>query len=96
MVSATTRNFLEGDPEERLVILVFVAVGLGIAALGVAVAANTLWRFAQVPAAVRAHRTREAGASIGKVTYEIVMGVLLFGICFAMITIVLLFDQLQS
>ena len=90
MISATTRNFLEGSPGERFVILVFVAVGLCIAAIGVAVGGNTLWRFAQVPAAVRAHGTREAGASLGKVAYEIVIGVFLFCICFAVITLVLL------
>ena len=93
MFSATTRNFLEGDAEERLAILVFVAVGLGIAAMGVAVAANTVWRVAQLPAALRARGIPEAGPSPGKVAYEIVTGVFLFGICFAMITVVLLFAE---
>ena len=90
MVSATTRNFLEGGPGERFVVLVFVSVGLAIAATGVAVAANTLWRFAQVPAAVRMRRSRGAGPSLGKVAYEIVVGVFLFGMCLAMITLALL------
>jgi len=93
MISATTRNFLEGGTEERLAILIFVSVGLGIAAMGVAVAANTVWRVAQLPAALRARGIPEAGPSPGKVAYEIVTGVFLFGICFAMITVVLLFAE---
>ncbi len=75
MISATTRNFLEGGTEERLAILMFVAVGLGIAAMGVAVAANTVWRVAQLPAACARAAPARPGPSLGKVAYEIVMGV---------------------
>jgi uncharacterized membrane protein YgcG len=49
MTWATTRNYLEGTPGERIVILVFVAVALGIVALDVVLAANTVWRLATLP-----------------------------------------------
>jgi uncharacterized membrane protein YgcG len=90
MVSATTRNFLEGSTSERFVILLFAAVGLGIAATGAAIAVNTAWRLSTLPAALRARSGREGGPALAKTAYEIVMGVFLFGICLAMITLALL------
>ena len=90
MVSATTRNFLEGTASERFVVLVFAGFGLGIAATGAAIAVNTVWRLSTLPAALRARRGREGGAALAKAGYEIVVGVFLVGMCLAMITLALL------
>jgi uncharacterized membrane protein YgcG len=102
MISATARNYLEGAPSERIVILVFVAVALGILALDVALAANTIWRLATLPRNWRGSKARAAPfknadrfsqfCSDIKLV-EIVMGVAGFLICFAMIVVVLLFAE---
>ncbi|HTP98399.1 MAG TPA: TPM domain-containing protein [Casimicrobiaceae bacterium] len=88
LVTATSANYLEGGPVARIGILIFVAVGLGIAAIGLALAANTAWRVATLPGKLRARRQNAAAADL-KLT-EIVLGIGGFGICLAMVVFVLL------
>ena len=88
LIRATSANYLEGGPGARIGILIFVTVGLGIAAIGVALAANTVWRVATIPAKLRARKAGTAGADLKLV--EIIVGVGGFGICLAMIVFVLL------
>jgi uncharacterized membrane protein YgcG len=88
LVTATSANYLEGGPGTRIGILIFVAVGLGIAAIGLALAANTIWRVATVPGKLRARKAGTAAADLKLV--EIIVGIGGFGICLAMIVFVLL------
>ena len=72
----------------------FVGVGLAIAAVGIALAANTAWRVATIPAKLRAHRERE-GSSIPSLfenlkILEIVIGIAMFLVCLSLLMIVLL------
>ena len=99
MVSATTRNYLEGGPGERVGVLVFVAVALGILALDVGLAANTVWRLATLPGNLRASKARESPfKDAGTFTqffgdtklFEIVMGIAGFLLLFTMIVFILL------
>jgi len=102
MFSATTRNYLEGTASERIVILVFATVFLGIVAFDVAVGANTVWRLATLPRNWRGSKARAApfknadnfSRFFGDTKlFEIVMGIAGFLIGFAMIAIVLLFAE---
>lgn len=97
MVSATWRNYIEGDAGTRIGILAFAGVALGIVALGVALALNTVWRVATLPRnwrASRARGARSAAAKIGVIEdlkiVEIVFGVVGFGLCLAMTVFILL------
>jgi len=97
MVSATWRNYIEGDAETRMVLLVFVSVGLGIFLLGVTLALNTAWRLATLSRNWRTSPARMAWTAAKKVGLledlkiaEIVIGVVGFGICFAMTVFILL------
>ncbi len=94
LVAATTQNYLEGSAGTRFVILVFVGVGLAIAAVGIALAANTAWRVATIPAKLRARRER-GGSSIPSLfenlkILEIVIGIAMFLVCLSLLMIVLL------
>jgi predicted RND superfamily exporter protein len=94
LVAATTQNYLEGSAGTRFGILVFVGVGLAIAAVGIALAANTAWRVATIPAKLLARRERE-GSSIPSLfenlkILEIVIGIAMFLVCLSLLMIVLL------
>jgi uncharacterized membrane protein YgcG len=95
MVSATVRNYLEEGPGGRVGILIFVAVGLGIVATGLALAANTVWRVATIPGKLREGKARGDVIALAAdlKLFEIVMGIAGFAICFAMIVVVLLFAE---
>ncbi len=97
IVSATWRNYVEGNAGTRIGILVFAGVALGIVALGVTLALNTVWRLATLPRNWRASRARGARTTAAKVgviedlkIVEIVIGVVGFGLCFAMTVFILL------
>ena len=95
MVYATWRNYIEGGAGTRFGILIFAGVGLGIAALGVFFAVNTLWRLATLPRNWRASSARGATGSALSVVgdlkvFEIIAGVFGFGLCFAMTVFILL------
>jgi len=73
---------------------VFVGVGLAIAAVGIALVANTAWRVATIPAKLLARRERE-GSSIPSLfenlkILEIVIGIAMFLVCLSLLMIVLL------
>ena len=97
MASATWRNYIEGDAEERIVILVFAGVGLGIFLVGVTLALNTIWRLATLPRNWRASPARLARTAAGKAGLledlkiaEIFVGVVGFGFCFVITVFILL------
>ena len=96
MISATARNYLEEGNGARLVILVFVTIGLGIVALGLSAAINTIWRLATIPAKLRERNVRSRSLQgmvllAGELKLqEIIVGIFLFGICFAMTVLILL------
>jgi uncharacterized membrane protein YgcG len=97
MVSATWRNYIEGDAGTRIGILVFAAVALGIVVVGVTLALNTVWRLATLPRNWRAspaRRARTAASKVGLIEdlkiVEIVIGVFGFGLCFVMTAFILL------
>lgn len=98
MVSATTRNYLEGDTVTRITILVFVAVALGILALAVILGVNTAWRLATLPRNWRTSKARKSPFRnarnveqfFGDIKlYEIVMGTACFLLFSAMIVFLL-------
>jgi uncharacterized protein len=100
LVSATVRNYLTGGPEARITILVFVAVGLGIVAVGLICAINTVWPLVTIPA----RRGRRAGRSTAGVEaaarrigdwklFEIAAGIAGFAICLTMTALVLLASE---
>jgi len=94
VVTATTQSYLEGGAGTRVGILVFVGVGLVIAAAGIAFAVNTAWRVATIPAKLRASRGRE-GSSMASLfenlkILEIVIGIPMFLVCLSLLMIVLL------
>ena len=96
MISATARNYLEEGYGARLVILVFVTIGLGIVALGLSAAINTIWRLATIPAKLRERNVRSRSLQgmvllAGELKLqEIIVGIFLFGICLAMTVLILL------
>lgn len=100
LVSATTRNYLEGGPEVRVAILVFVAVGLGIVAAGLGCVINTAWLLYTIPASLRGRKGREAGGPEAAVRlvgdlklFEIALGLGGVGICLAMTAFILLASE---
>ena len=99
LVSATVRNYLEGGPDARVAILVFVAVGLSIVALGLLSAINSAWLLVTIPAKLRGRKGRGAGPEavvrlIGDLKlFEIALGIVGFAICLAMIAFVLLASE---
>jgi uncharacterized membrane protein YgcG len=100
LVSATGRNYLEGGPGARLAILVFAAVGLGIAALGLVCAINAVWLLATIPARLRRRTGRggagheAAGRLVGDLKlFEIAAGIGGFAVCLAMTALILLASE---
>jgi uncharacterized membrane protein YgcG len=100
LLSATARNYLEGGPDARLAILVFVAVGLGIVAAGLGCAINTVWLLATIPAKLRRRKGRGGAGPeavvrlIGDLKlFEIAVGIAGFAICLAMIAFVLMASE---
>ncbi len=100
MVSATIRNYREESPAPRFVTLVFVTLGLSIVALGLGLAVNTVWRLVTIPAKLRARKATgiaspEAAAKLAEElkTFEIIMGIFGFAICFAMTVFILLLAE---
>lgn len=93
MLHVIWRNYVEGSADERLGLLIFVGVGFGIVAIGIALAVNTVWRLVTLPHNLRASSGRGGSAFqlVGDIKLvEIVMGVVGFGLCFAMTVVILL------
>jgi len=97
MVSKTGSNYLEEGPGARVAILAFVTVGLGIVALGMFFAINTLWRLATIPGKLRERKGRSISGPEAAVRlagdlklFEIVMGIGGFALCFTMTVFILL------
>ena len=100
LVLATGRNYLTGGAEARLAILVFVVVGLGIVAVGLFCAINTVWLLVTIPTRLR---RRKGGSRAGLEAtvrlvadlklFEIAMGIAGFAICLAMIAFILLASE---
>jgi uncharacterized membrane protein YgcG len=93
VLSATLANYLEGDISTRIAILVMSSVVLGIVAMGLALAANTVWRVFTLKAKVRERNASGGGSALTTSVFEIVAGVGGFAICFAMVAMVLLFAE---
>jgi uncharacterized membrane protein YgcG len=90
VVAAVFREYMESDASPRLAILVASGVVLAIVAFGVAVAGNTLWRLATLPAAIRVRKASGGPAAIGVSVFEIVMGAGMFLVCLTLVMFVLL------
>ena len=100
LLSATGRNYLMGGPDARVAILVFVAVGLGIAALGLFSAINTAWLLVTIPTRLRRRKGRGTAGAEATVRlladlklFEIILGIGGFAICLAMIAFILLASE---
>lgn len=85
---AVVHAFLEAHPAERLAILIAGSVALAIAALGIAMAVNTLWRIVTLPARFRARGG--GGVAVAASAFEIGMGIVTFFICLSLVSLVLL------
>jgi len=100
LVSATVRNYREGGPMARVTILVFIAVGLGIVALGLGSAINAIWLLVTIHARLRGRKGRSGAGPEAVVRllgdlklFEITMGIAGFAICLAMIAFILLASE---
>jgi uncharacterized membrane protein YgcG len=90
VVVGTVNAFLEEGPATRIPILVVAGVILAIAAFGVAMAANTVWRLVTLPAKIRSRKASGTGVAVATSVFEIVMGVGGFLICLTLVMFVLL------
>lgn len=91
---AIGKRFLEEGPFERLVIIVFVSVGLVVLGFGVSAGVNTLWRLSTIPAALRARRSGEAnGPKLGAIAFETASGLFICFVCVSLVTMVLLVSE---
>jgi uncharacterized membrane protein YgcG len=100
LVSATGRNYLMGGPDARIAILVFAAVGLGIAAAGLACAINTVWLLVTIPVRLRRHQGRGAAGHEAVVRlvgdlklFEIAAGIGGFAVCLGLTALILLASE---
>ena len=97
MVSATAHNYLEASWDARITLLVFIAVGLGIVAIGLVLVANTVWRVATIPGKLRDRKSRRIASGEAAVRLagelkldEIIIGIVGFAFCFVMTVFILL------
>ena len=100
LVSATGRNYLTGGLEARLAILVFAVVGIGIAAVGLVCAINTVWLLVTIPARLRRREARRAAGPEAAIRlvgdlklFEIAAGIGGFAVCLAMTALILLASE---
>jgi uncharacterized membrane protein YgcG len=90
VVAGTLETFLEEGPATRIPLLVAGGVILAIAAFGVAMAVNTLWRVATLPATIRSRQSSGSGVAVAASLFEIAMGVAGFLIALTLVMLVLL------
>ncbi len=90
VVVGTVEAFREGNFAARLPILVAAVVIFGIAAFGVAMAVNTIWRMATLPAKIRSRMASGTGVAVPASVFEIAMGFGGFLICLTLVMLVLL------
>jgi len=85
---AIARAFLEANAVERLTILVMTSVGLAIAAVGLAMAGNAVWRVVTMPAWLRAHPGDKV--AIAAVAFQVGLAATVFFICLSLVALVML------
>ncbi|MFO1310853.1 MAG: TPM domain-containing protein [Burkholderiales bacterium] len=91
---AIGKRFLEEGPFERLAMMVFIGVALGVLAVGAAGLWGALSTLAAVPAALREIRAGEASAmKLGGIAYMTTMGLFLAFVCVSLVTMVLLVSE---
>ena len=90
VVVGTVEAFREGNFAARLPILVAAVVIFGIAAFGVAIAVNTIWRVVTLPAKIRSRKASGTGVAVAASVFEISMGFGGFLICLTLVMLVLL------
>jgi uncharacterized membrane protein YgcG len=90
VVSGTIDTFREEGPATRIPILIAAGVVLAIALFGIAIAANTIWRVATLPAKIRSRKASGTGVAVAAGAFEIAMGVGGFLICLTIVMLVLL------
>ena len=83
------RAFLEGNVPERLAILVMSAVGLAVAAIGIALGAAALRKIVTAPAFLRAH-AHDRGVALAAIGFEVVLGFGVFFVCLSLVALVML------
>jgi uncharacterized membrane protein YgcG len=93
VVTGTVGAFLEGGSATRIPILIAAAVVLAVAAFGIAMAVNTVWRVAMLPATIRSRKASGSGTAVAASLFEIVMGVGGFLICLTLVMLVLLASE---
>jgi uncharacterized membrane protein YgcG len=90
VVSGTLETFRTEGPATRIPILVATVFIVAIAAFGVAMAANTIWRVVTLPARVRARKASGTSVAVAASVFEIAMGIGGFLISLTLVMLVLL------
>ena len=91
---AIGKRFLEEGPFERLAMMVFISVALGVLAAGAAGLFGALSTLAAVPAAIREARAGQATyAKLGGLAFSTAMGLFLAFVCVSLVTMVLLVSE---
>jgi uncharacterized membrane protein YgcG len=90
VVAGTVDTFRVEGPATRIPILVAASVILAIAACGVAMAANTVWKVVKLPATIQSRKAGGMGVATAASVFEIAMGVAGFLICLTLVMLVLL------
>jgi len=90
VVTGTIATFREEGPATRIPILIAAAVVLGIAAIGIAVAVNTIWRVVTLPAKIRSRKASGSGVAVAASLFEVGMGIVAFLVCLTLLMFVLL------
>jgi uncharacterized protein len=90
VVAGTVHVFREESPATRIPILIAAGVVLAIAAFGIAMVVNTVWRIVTLPAKIRSRKDGGTGVGVATSVFEIAMGVGGFLICLTLVMLVLL------
>ena len=90
VVTGTIATFREEGPATRIPILIAAAVVLGIAAIGIAVAVNTIWRVVTLRAKIRSRKASGSGVAVAASLFEVGMGIVAFLVCLTLLMFVLL------
>lgn len=92
---AIGQRFLQEGPIERLVMMVFIGVGLVVLGIGLTMLASTLWTLARLPAALRAPRAdgMTTAKFAGGVAFQVAMGLATAFFCLSLVTMVLLASE---
>lgn len=90
VIAATAGAFMQGDAGTRIAIVVASGVVLAIAAFGVTMFGNTVWRLVRLPSTLRARRVEGSSSALSTSGYEIVMGCVGVGIAVTLLMFVLL------